>query len=96
MVKAAIGHTCERRGWGLYSVNVRTNHVHVVVAAACGPSRVLNGLKSNATRELREAGNWKRAHSPQADGGSKRYLWTEEQLVNACAYVQDDQGEPLD
>jgi len=63
LVKAAIGHTCERRGWGLFSVNVRTNHVHVVVAAACGPSRVLNGLKSNATRELREAGNWRRAQS---------------------------------
>ena len=67
----------------------------MVVAAACGPSRVLNGLKSNATRELREAGNWKRAHSPQADGGSKRYLWTENEVQNAIDYVELDQGDKL-
>jgi len=34
--------------------------------------------------------------SPWAQGGSKRYLWTEGQLVNAIAYVHDDQVEPLD
>jgi hypothetical protein len=27
--------------------------------------------------------------------GSKRYLWTEKELVDAIAYVMYDQGEPL-
>src|SRR5258708_472381 len=74
LIKKSIDQTCEIRGWRVYITNVRTNHLHTVVSAACGPSRILNALKSNATRELREAGLWSRSTSPWADRGSKRYL----------------------
>jgi len=37
----------------------------------------MNALKANATRMLREADEWRRSDSPWADGGSKRYLWTD-------------------
>jgi len=30
-VEAAIRETCEKRGWLLRAINVRTNHVHTVV-----------------------------------------------------------------
>lgn len=33
--------------------------------------------------------------SPWAHRGSKKYLWTEQDLVEAIAYVTDGQGEPL-
>jgi hypothetical protein len=33
--------------------------------------------------------------SPWAERGSRRYLWTEQDLNNAIAYVEYDQGEPL-
>ena len=33
--------------------------------------------------------------TPWARKGSKRYLWTEQDLLNAIAYVLYDQGEPL-
>jgi REP element-mobilizing transposase RayT len=79
----------------MHITNVRTNHVHSVVTAACGPSRILNALKSNATRELREGGLWTRSASRWADRGSKRYLWTEEHLMKAIDYVELDQGDTV-
>ncbi len=94
-IKKSIEQTCEIRGWRMHITNVRTNHVHAVVTAACGPSKILNALKSNATRELREAGEWSNAGSPWADRGSKRYLWIEEHLVKAIEYVELDQGDVL-
>ena len=77
----------------MHITNVRTNHIHSVITAACGPSRVLNAVKSNATRELRETGQWLRSDSPWADRGSKRYLWTDEHLMKAIEYVELDQGD---
>ncbi len=93
LIKSSIEETCELRGWRLYITNVRTNHVHSVVTAACGPSRILNAMKSNATRELREARQWSRSDSPWADRGSKRYLWTEAHLMKAIDYVEFDQED---
>ena len=52
----------------------------------------MNSFKANATRKLNEAG-MAVGEKTWARGGSKRYLWTEEELVNAIAYVQYDQGE---
>ncbi len=93
LVTSAIKQTCELRKWLLHAVNVRTNHCHAVVTAACGPSKVLNALKATATREMRETGNWRRTDSPWADRGSKRYLWSEEQVKRAIDYVELSQGD---
>ncbi len=93
LVETSIKESCEIRGWRLHAANVRTNHVHLVVTAACGPSRILNAVKSNATRTLRQRGSWLRTGSPWADSGSKRYLWTEEHLIKAIEYVELDQGD---
>jgi hypothetical protein len=67
----------------------------LVVTALCKPEKILSALKANATRKLREAGCWKSSDSPWADKGSRWYLWTEQDLINAIAYVEYDQGEPL-
>jgi REP element-mobilizing transposase RayT len=96
VVDAEIKNTCELRGWKLWIVNVRTNHVHSVVTAKQKPKAVLIALKANATRALREAGLWKSDLSPWSDGGSRKYLWTEKDLSDAIAYVEYGQGEPLD
>ena len=93
LIKESIERTCDVLGWRLYKINVRTNHVHAVVGAACGPSRVLNALKSHARRYLREGGQWSSSNSPWADRGSKRYLWTELHLQRAIDYIEFDQGD---
>jgi REP element-mobilizing transposase RayT len=94
-VERGIRETCTVRKWQLWACNIRTNHVHSVVSANCKPEPILSALKANATRTMREAGCWHSERSPWAYRGSKRYLWTEKQLLDAIAYVLYDQGEPL-
>jgi REP element-mobilizing transposase RayT len=94
-INDAIQETCDLRKWKLWTKNVRTNHVHVVVSASCDPEIALRALKSNATRKMREAGCWHSSETPWARKGSKRWLWTHEQLKSAMKYVKDGQGEPL-
>ena len=54
IVERAITELCERRGYGLSAVNVRTNHAHAVVSAQTKPERIVDALKANATKLLRE------------------------------------------
>ena len=59
------------------------------------PERILNALKANATRQLRQDGHWPYQHTPWADGGSRKYVWTEFQLERAKDYVISGQGGPI-
>ena len=95
-VEKAIRDCCAKRGWTILAINVRTNHVHVVVAIGVKtPKNVLIALKANATREMREDGLWSDEHSPWADKGSKRNLWNERSVWEACNYVNNEQGDKL-
>ena len=82
-IAEAIDETCRIRKWDLWIKNVRTNPIHSVITAPCKPERVLSALKANATRKLRESNCWNSERSPWADKGSKKYLWTEQDLINA-------------
>lgn len=55
VVDAAIREVCDRRGYTLYAVNARTNHVHSAVSARSKPEYIMNSFKAYATRKLREA-----------------------------------------
>ncbi len=96
IVTGALRETCAIRNWQLWAVNVRTNHVHAVISANKKPESVLSALKANATRAMRESELWTSELSPWEFRGSKKYLWDEKQLADAIAYVECDQGEPLD
>jgi REP element-mobilizing transposase RayT len=94
-IEEAIRETCKIRKWGFWVTNIRSNHVHTVVSAPCKPEKILAAFKANATRKLRESGCWHSSRSPWVDRGSKKYLWTERDVINAVVYVEYDQGEPL-
>jgi REP element-mobilizing transposase RayT len=94
-VERSLKETCSKRKWTLWAFSVRTNHVHSVVTAHCDADIVLNSLKANATRTMREAGCWKSELTPWAFRGSKKKLWTEKDLDEAIAYVRYEQGLPL-
>jgi len=94
-VQKAIRATCCIRRWDLQALNVRTNHLHVVVTANHKPELVLNAFKANATRQLREDQLWPHQFSPWADKGSKRLLWNERSVANAIDYVLNGQGGDL-
>jgi REP element-mobilizing transposase RayT len=96
LVRQAIVETCELRIWRLYEVNVRTNHTHAVVGAgAIAASKVLHALKANATRYLRQNGEWPYSYSPWSDKGSNRLLWNDKSVGLACDYVKFGQGDDL-
>jgi REP element-mobilizing transposase RayT len=94
-VNKAIREVCEHRGWLLRAINVRTNHIHVVVSARCKSTKVLNDFKAYATRGMRKAGVWESDRSPWAEHGSRRNLWTPRQVDRACDYVVNHQGDDL-
>ena len=95
VVAAVIRETCDIRGWLLYALSVRTNHVHSVIASNKKPSAVLNALKANATRKLREEGLWPHSFSPWSRKGSEKKLWTERSVQRAIDYVLYKQGGDL-
>ena len=95
-VESAIRDVCAYRHWFLHTLNVRTNHVHVVVSTGgTKPERALNAFKAYATRRLRSDGHWNKSHSPWADRGSKRRLWSERSVAIAVDYVINGQGDDL-
>jgi REP element-mobilizing transposase RayT len=90
-VESAVRETCCVRGWALHAVNVRTNHVHVVVSAPETPEWIMNTLKSWSTRALRTASILDRQVTPWSRHGSTRYLWNERDVEDACTYVMEAQ-----
>jgi len=80
----------------LWTVSVRTNHIHTVISANKKPEAILSALKANATRTMRESGVWKSELSPWSFGGSKKYLWDDKGLADAIAYVDGAQGQPIE
>ena len=94
-IERGIKETCQFRKWNLWTVNVRTNQVHCVLTAHFSAKRAMAALKANATRTMRDSGCWQTTASPWSRGGSTKYIWTEEELRNAIAYVVDGQGPPL-
>jgi len=48
--------SCAHRGWKLLAAHVRSNPVHTVVEAEARPERIMNDLKSYASRHLSRMG----------------------------------------
>ena len=95
-VENAIREVCQFKGWSLHAVNVRTNHVHAVVAIGPEkPERALNAFKSYSTRRMRKNGCWDSDASPWVDKGSQRHLWNERSVALAVDYVINGQGDDL-
>jgi hypothetical protein len=63
-----------------------------VSAGEVSPEEVLKQLNAWTTRALRED-RWTSQDAPVwTEGGSSRYLWNDEQIAGAVAYVLDRQG----
>ena len=86
LVEATVQAHCGLRGWTLHAVNVRTNHVHVVVTADLPPDHVLIQFKAWCSRRLSDCVE----AAPRAwwtKGGSTKWINDEAYLQNAIAYV---------
>ena len=94
-VLASLCERCTERHWNLLATHVRTNHVHIVVEAEARPERVMNDLKSFASRCLNRRGLDQPARKRWARHGSTRWLWKREDVSAAIRYVVDGQGDPM-
>lgn len=90
VIEATVRKHIEIRDWTLHAINPRSNHVHVVVTApGYGPKVVRDQFKAWCTRKLKCAGAarvrfW-------TEGGSCRWLNTEDELDAAIVYVTECQ-----
>ena len=95
VVLASIIERCSHHNWRLIAAHVRTNHVHVVVDAGPPPERVMNDLKSYASRRLNQLGLDQPGRKRWARHGSTRWLWNRAIILAAIRYVVDQQGDAL-
>ncbi len=81
---------CDVRRWRLHALNVRSNHVHVVVTAAgVAPETVMEQFKAWSSRRLNElAGERIKWWTPH---GSTRWINDERSLAAAIDYVLNRQ-----
>lgn len=96
LVEQTIKDHCRIRGWELHALNVRTNHVHVVVSADRSPEEVMNQFKAWTSRKLSDHAG---LHEKIAIKAGRRKWWTEhgstkyindpEYLQNAIRYVHE-------
>jgi REP element-mobilizing transposase RayT len=56
VIAQAIRDVCHHNEWMLQALNVRTDHVHIVLSREAPPEKAINFLKAWSTRRLREAG----------------------------------------
>jgi len=95
VVEDAIREVCGVRAYGLFAINVRTNHTHSVVSNGGKPERMMDSFKAYATRALRERGLLATEARAWSRHGSTRYLWTDEHISAAVEYVANGQGGEL-
>lgn len=95
VVDASIRRTCQVRGWTLHAVNVRSNHVHVVVSSGDTAEKTMNDLKAWATRALRESGLAAKEQTLWTRKGSRHRLFTAAAVANAVHYTLHEQDGPM-
>ena len=95
VVLSSMIERCSNNGWMLLAAHVRTNHVHLIVDAEVRPERVMNDLKSCASRCLNRLGLDVPTRKRWARHGSTRWLWERENVSAAIRYVVDGQGERM-
>jgi REP element-mobilizing transposase RayT len=95
VVLTAILERSAHQNWTLLAAHVRLNHVHVVVETEAKPERVMNDLKSYASRCLNQAGMDDQSRKRWARHGSTRWLWARQHISAAIRYIVDEQGNAM-
>jgi REP element-mobilizing transposase RayT len=95
IVLQAIVEVCSYRQWLLLAAHVRSNHVHCVIHAILQPEKIMNTIKSYASRHLNKANLDGDRVNRWTRHGSTRYLWKEAEVESTIQYVINEQGLPM-
>ena len=87
IVETAIREFAAYKKTTLHALNVRTNHVHIVIAASDKPERLMTSIKAYSTRRLRETGLVAADARVWSRHGSTKWIWDDDQIADACEYV---------
>jgi REP element-mobilizing transposase RayT len=90
-IERVIREHASIRGWNLFAVSVRSNHVHVVVRAVATPIQVRDQFKANATRVLRALPQPLANEKVWTKGGDISFIDTDEELERVILYVTEAQ-----
>ena len=94
-LERAFAETASIRGWAVLALNVRMSHVHVVLAGQGTPEAMMQALKANGTRWIRERTGLPREQKLWARHGSTGYLWETSDVDAAIEYTMNRQGADL-
>lgn len=94
-VLAALLERSSQRGWELLAAHVRENHVHIVIGADVVPERIMNDLKSYASRVLNRLHLETPDRKRWARHGSTRWLRGSKNVVAAIRYVIEKHGDSM-
>ena len=90
LVKETLVAHCEFRSWGLHALNVRSNHLHIVVTAAdYQPDQAASQFKAWCTRKLKAAHPTRKRFWTQ--GASCRWINSDDALAKANEYTNEAQ-----
>ena len=98
VVEQTVRDHCQIRGWTLHALNVRSNHIHVVVTADRRPEEVLNQFKAWCSRKVSDDAGLTAAVAKKAgrrrwwtEHGSTKWIFDEKYLEEAVHYVVERQ-----
>jgi REP element-mobilizing transposase RayT len=98
IVDATIRRHCEIRGWEIHALNVRTNHVHLVITGNRSADEMMNQLKGWCSRRLSDQAGLTQKVARRAgrrhwftEHGSTRPIFDDAYLQNAIQYVLEAQ-----
>jgi hypothetical protein len=85
-----IRQACREFHWTIRALEVRSNHVHIVVTAGdAGPGKVMGVLKVRATQALNALGAGPERDRWWTKDGSKRILNSPASVAAAIRYVEE-------
>ncbi len=92
LVELTIGDHCRVRGWTLYTVNCRSNHVHVIVAGDREPKEIREQFKAWCTRRLKalQQERLRPLSAQDCSAAAIRQNWWAER--GSALYVNDEEG----
>jgi REP element-mobilizing transposase RayT len=95
VVLNAIEEACDFYGWTLYAAHVRTYHVHSVIHALETPDKLMNLLKMNTSRRLKESNLDGMRLNRWTQHGRTKPLWQPIHVQDAIRFVVEEQGMPM-
>ena len=88
-IRQTVERHCQIRQWDLHKLNVRSNHIHVVVTAPdYEPNTVRDQLKAWCTRNLKKLHPGRKRF--WTEGASCRWINHEDDLESAILYISDE------